>query len=169
MNSSFKIFVYPHDKNDPFANILLPVAFEPEGNYASESFFKKALNNSHFITKDPSKADLFYLPFSIARLRHDPRIGYEGIQDFIKDYIYNVSRNYPYWNRTDGADHFYVSCHSIGRIAVNKAEVVKLNAIQVVCSSSYFVSAYVPHKDVSLPQIWPRAQDDPANITSSKR
>ncbi|KAL8227120.1 hypothetical protein R6Q57_016952 [Mikania cordata] len=169
MNKSFKIFMYPHNKNDPFANILLPVEFEPEGNYASESFFKKTLNNSHFLTKDPSKADLFYLPFSIARLRHDPRVGIDGIQDFIRDYIYNVSHHYPYWNRTGGADHFYVSCHSIGRVAINKAEEIKLNAIQVVCSSSYFQSAYVPHKDASLPQIWPRVEDDPPHITSSRR
>ncbi|XP_076888930.1 putative glycosyltransferase At5g03795 [Bidens hawaiensis] len=169
MNKSFKIFMYPHNKNDPFANVLLPVDFEPEGNYASESFFKKALNNSHFLTKDPSKADLFYLPFSIARLRHDPRVGIVGIQDFIKDYIYNVSHYYPYWNQTGGADHFYVACHSIGRVAINKAEEIKLNAIQVVCSSSYFLSAYVPHKDASLPQIWPRVDDDPPNITSSQR
>nr|XP_043633275.1 probable glycosyltransferase At5g03795 [Erigeron canadensis] len=169
MNKSFKIFMYPHDKNDPFANIVLPVEFEPEGNYASESFFKKSLNNSHFLTDDPSKADLFYLPFSIARLRHDPRVGIEGMQDFIKDYIFNVSHDYPYWNRTGGADHFYVACHSIGRVAINKAEEIKLNAIQVVCSSSYFASAYVPHKDVSLPQIWPRAPEAFPNVTSSKR
>lgn len=168
MNKTFKIYVYPHNKNDPFANILLPVDFEPEGNYASESFFKKTLNNSHFLTNDSSKADLFYLPFSIARLRHDPRVGIDGIQDFIKDYIFNVSHKYPYWNLTGGADHFYVACHSIGRIAVNKAEEIKLNAIQVVCSSSYFVSAYIPHKDASLPQIWPR-EDDPKNIASSER
>ncbi|KAI3823391.1 hypothetical protein L1987_04826 [Smallanthus sonchifolius] len=169
MNKSFKIFMYPHNKNDPFANVLLPVEFEPEGNYASESFFKKTLNNSHFLTKDPSKADLFYLPFSIARLRHDPRVGIDGIQDFIKNYIFNVSHYYPYWNRTGGADHFYVSCHSIGRVAINKAEEIKRNAIQVVCSSSYFQSAYVPHKDASLPQIWPRVEDDPPNITLTQR
>ncbi|PWA39904.1 exostosin-like protein [Artemisia annua] len=169
MNKTFKIYMYPHSKNDPFANILLPVKFEPEGNYASESFFKKTLDNSHFLTNDPSKADLFYLPFSIARLRHDPRVGIKGIQDFIKDYIFNVSHKYPYWNRTAGADHFYVSCHSISRIAFKKAEKIKLNAIQVVCSSNYFLSAYVPHKDASLPQIWPRVQDDPPNITSSER
>ncbi|GJV66726.1 probable glycosyltransferase isoform X1 [Tanacetum coccineum] len=169
MNKTFKIYMYPHANCPIRHNIILPVKFEPEGNYASESFFKKTLNNSHFLTNDPSKADLFYLPFSIARLRHDPRVGIEGIQDFIKDYIFNVSHKYPYWNRTGGADHFYVSCHSISRIAIKKAEKVKLNAIQVVCSSNYFLSAYVPHKDASLPQIWPRVQDDPPNITSSER
>ncbi|XP_021686052.2 probable glycosyltransferase At5g03795 isoform X2 [Hevea brasiliensis] len=129
MNRSFKIYVYPHRRDDPFANALLPVDFEPGGNYASESYFKKVLMKSHFITKDPTKADLFFLPFSIARLRHDPRIG-------------------------------------VG--AMKKAEDVKFNAIQVVCSSSYFLSGHIAHKDASLPQVWPR-QEDPPNLTSSKR
>ncbi|XWS58530.1 hypothetical protein CRYUN_Cryun08bG0041900 [Craigia yunnanensis] len=168
MNKSFKIFVYPHKPDDPFANVLLPVNFDPKGHYASELYFKKALVNSHFITKDPNGADLFYMPFSIADMRHDPRIGPEGLQDFIKDYIFNISHKYPYWNRTGGADHFYVACHSIGRIAMDKAVEAKENSIQVVCSSSYFVTGYFPHKDVSMPQIWPKEQD-PKKLVSSKR
>lgn len=168
MNRSFKIYVYPHRRNDPFANVLLPVDYEPGGNYASESYFKKVLMKSHFITKDPTKADLFFLPFSIARLRHEPRIGVGGIQDFIKDYILNISQKYPYWNRTGGADHFYVACHSIGRSAMDKANEVKFNAIQVVCSSTYFQPGYIAHKDACLPQIWPRQGVLP-NLSSSKR
>ncbi|KAL0308250.1 UNVERIFIED_CONTAM: putative glycosyltransferase [Sesamum radiatum] len=163
MNRSFKIYVYSHKQDDPFANVLLPVGFEPGGNYASESYFKKNLVHSHFITKDPSTADLFFLPFSIARLRHDPRVGTNGIQNFIRDYIFNISHDYPYWNRSGGADHFYVACHSIGRSAMDKVVEVKLNAIQIVCSSSYYLSSYVAHKDASLPQIWPR-QGDPPNL-----
>ncbi|KAF8365178.1 hypothetical protein HHK36_032813 [Tetracentron sinense] len=168
MNRSFKIYVYPHKKDDPFANALLPVKFKPGGNYASESYFKKALMKSHFITKDPAEADLFFLPFSIATLRYDPRVGVGGIQDFIRAYIYNISQNYPYWNRSGGADHFYIACHSIGRSAMEKVEKVKFNAIQVVCSSSYFLSGYVAHKDASLPQIWPRQGYQPY-LASSKR
>ncbi|XP_011094176.1 probable glycosyltransferase At5g03795 [Sesamum indicum] len=167
MNRSFKIYVYSHKQDDPFANVLLPVVFEPGGNYASESYFKKNLVNSHFITKDPSTADLFFLPFSIARLRHDPRVGINGIQDFIRDYIFNISHEYPYWNRSGGADHFYVACHSIGRSAMDKVVEVKLNAIQIVCSSSYYLSSYVAHKDASLPQIWPR-QVDPPNLAQER-
>ncbi|KAJ9131894.1 hypothetical protein P3X46_034797 [Hevea brasiliensis] len=52
--------------------------------------FKKVLMKSQFITKDPTIADLFFLPFSIARMCHDPRIGLGGIQDFIRDYIFNI-------------------------------------------------------------------------------
>lgn len=104
---------------------------------------------SHFITKDPSEADLFFLPFSITRLRHDPRVSVGGIPDFVKSYIFNISQNYPYWNRSGGSDHFYVTCHSVGRSATDKAVEVKSNAIQAVCSSSYYLSGYIAHKDVS--------------------
>ncbi|KAG9445204.1 hypothetical protein H6P81_016544 [Aristolochia fimbriata] len=168
MNKSFTIYVYPHKKDDPFANVLLPVDFEPGGNYASESYFKKLLMKSHFITKDPFKADLFFLPFSIARLRYDPRVDVEGIPDFIRGYISHIKQNFPYWNRTNGADHFYVACHSAGRSAMEKTEEVMFNAIQVVCSSSYFLSGYVPHKDASLPQIWPR-KGSPHGVDSLNR
>ncbi|KAF5938076.1 hypothetical protein HYC85_025582 [Camellia sinensis] len=168
MNKSFKIFVYPTPKSHPFANVLLPVSSDPGGNYASESFFKKSLAKSHFLTTNPSDADFFFLPFSIAAMRHDRRIGVGGLQNFVRDYVVNVSKEYPYWNRSGGADHFYVACHSIGKIAMDKAVEVRVNAVQVVCSSNYFVSGYVAHKDVSLPQIWPR-QGDPPKVEPSKR
>ncbi|KAH1077329.1 hypothetical protein GLYMA_19G113300v4 [Glycine max] len=155
-------------EDDPFANVLLPVESEPGGNYTSESYFKKVLMKSHFITKDPPEADLFFLPFSMARLWHDRRVGVGGIQDFIRDYIHNISHRYPYWNNTGGADHFYVACHSIGRSAMDKAPDEKFNAIQVVCSSSYFLTGYFAHKDACLPQIWPR-KGNPPNLVSSKR
>ncbi|GFZ09291.1 hypothetical protein Acr_20g0010990 [Actinidia rufa] len=148
MNKTLKIYIYPHKRDDPFANVLLPSHSEPGGNYASESFFKQALMSSHFITDNPSQADFFFLPFSIASMRHDPRIGVGGIQDFVKDYVFNVSHKYPFWNRTGGADHFYVACHSIGKVAMDKAEEVRNSVVQVVCTSNYFVQGYVPHKDV---------------------
>ncbi|KAL9247072.1 hypothetical protein vseg_020542 [Gypsophila vaccaria] len=169
MKKNLKIYIYPHDKNDSFASSLLPVyTLEPGGNYASEGYFKNVLYKSHFLTSDPSKADLFFLPFSIASLRHDRRVGVGGLQDFIRDYMTIVTRTYPYWNWTGGADHFYVACHSIGRMAMDKVGYVKSNAIQVVCSSSYFLANYFAHKDVCLPQIWPR-HDEPLDLGLSKR
>lgn len=169
MKRSLKIYIYPHNWKHPFANALLPLDHqEPGGNYASEAYFKKVLFKSHLITNDSSKADLFFLPFSIARLRHDRRVGVGGLQDFIKDYMANIIQDYPYWNRTGGADHFYVACHSIGRMAMGKVEHVKANAIQVVCSSSYFLPNYFAHKDVCLPQIWPR-HEEPPGLASTQR
>ncbi|KAD5961573.1 hypothetical protein E3N88_13046 [Mikania micrantha] len=170
MNKTMKIYVYPHAKTDPFAKIFLPDNHRsPGGNYASESYFKIALSTSHFVTQDPSKADLFFMPFSIASMRHDKRIGVGGIKSFIKDYIFSISHKYPFWNRTGGADHFYVACHSIGRTAMDEAPEVRVNAIQVVCSSSYFLQGYIAHKDASIPQIWPRLGVRPTRHPSERK
>lgn len=156
MACQFKIFIYPHSADDPYANILKPDTKPPTGNYASEHYFKMALMNSSLVTKDPAEADLFYLPFSVANMRNDPRIGVEGIKHFVRDYVSNISAKYPYWNRSGGADHFYVNCHSIGKTATNEALHVRTNAIQVVCSSNYHIQVFIPHKDATIPQVWPR-------------
>ncbi|KAK7831685.1 putative glycosyltransferase [Quercus suber] len=65
MNRSFKIYVYPHRRNDPFANVLLPVGSEPGGNYASESYFKKIQPRQIF-----SSASLN----CVCEQRHDPEL-----------------------------------------------------------------------------------------------
>lgn len=170
MNTTLKIYAYPHSKDDPFANVLkLHPNSDPSGNYASEAHFKNSLFKSHFLTSDPSQAHLFFLPFSIATMRHDKRIGVKGIPTFVQNYITNISSQYSFWNRSGGADHFYVACHSVGRSAMDKALQVKLNAIQVVCSSSYFLSGYVAHKDASIPQIWPREGKPPTRLPSERK
>lgn len=156
MRRKLKIFVYPHNRNDPFSNIFLPENGEPSGNYASESYFKKSLMNSSFLTTNASEANMFYLPFSIAGLRNDKRVGVKGLPGFVASYINNVRQKWPYWNKTSGADHFFVSCHSITKIVSDNVVYLRMNVIQVVCSSNIFVQGYIPHKDVSIPQVWPR-------------
>ncbi|KAK2965140.1 hypothetical protein RJ640_005303 [Escallonia rubra] len=42
------------------------------------------------------------------------------------------------------------------REAASKHRELLNNAIQVTCSSSYFQRLYISHKDVGLPQVWPR-------------
>ncbi|KAK9048309.1 hypothetical protein SSX86_032728 [Deinandra increscens subsp. villosa] len=141
MNKTMKIYVYPHAKTDPFANVFLPDnSGSPGGNYASESYFKIALSMSHFVALKTSS----------------------------KTTSLSISHKYPFWNRTGGADHFYVACHSVGRTAMEKAPEVRINAIQAVCSSSYFLQGYTAHKDASIPQIWPRLGVRPTRHPSKR-
>ncbi|XVE90187.1 hypothetical protein DITRI_Ditri20bG0058300 [Diplodiscus trichospermus] len=86
-----------------------------------------------------------------------------------RNYISSITHKYPYWNRTGGADHFYLACHSTGKIAFDKAFVARLNAIQLVCSSTYFPFSYLPKKDASMPQVWPRQGDTPNLLTSQRK
>ncbi|KAL3700457.1 hypothetical protein R1sor_018479 [Riccia sorocarpa] len=170
MVCKFKVFVYPMTEEGTYSKIFQPHGKEPTGNYASEHYFKLALMNSHFVTTDPSEADLFYMPFSIVEMRSHPDIGTKGIRYFVKDYVDEIRKEYPFWNRSAGADHFYVNCHSIGRTATDEARHVRSNVIQVVCSSSYFLQPFLPHKDATIPQIWPRSgfPEEAASIKQRK-
>eukprot|EP01018_Ginkgo_biloba_P017633 Gb_02074 [translate_table: standard] len=149
-----------HNNNSSFAGIFLPHQnpFDPKlGNYFSEHMFKINLLRSSFLTANAEEAHFFFLPFSINSLRNDPRVHSEdSIAEFVAQYSKNISVNYEFWNLSQGANHFYVCCHSVGRDAASKFVELQKNAVQVVCSSSYYHRYYVSHKDVALPQVWPR-------------
>ncbi|KAL6188345.1 hypothetical protein ACLB2K_039738 [Fragaria x ananassa] len=159
MIQSFKIYVYPTNSSD-FAQIFdpHPNPFDPKlGNYFSEHMFKLSLLQSSLITSNPEEAHLYFLPFSVNLLRNDPRVhSEEAISDFVAHYTDGISQEFPFWNASMGLDHFYACCHSVCREAMSKHNVLRNNAIQLTCSSSYFQRFYIAHKDVSMPQVWPR-------------
>lgn len=165
MLTNLKIFVYPdiYNNNNSFAGIFLPHPnpYDPKlGNHFSEHMFKINLLQSPFLTSNAEEAHFFFLPFSINSLRNDPRVHSEAsIADFVAIYAKNISGSSEFWNRSQGADHFYVCCHSVGRNAASKFLDLHRNAIQVVCSSSYYHKFHVAHKDVALPQVWPRSPE----------
>ncbi|XP_002976961.2 probable glycosyltransferase At3g07620 [Selaginella moellendorffii] len=162
MVKSFKVYVYPFGNSD-YSQVFLP---HPDpydrklGNFFSEHMFKINLLNSTFATRDPGEAHLFFMPFSINAMRNHPRIRSEAmISSFVESYVEEISQRYKFWNRTEGVDHFYVGCHSVGRNAASNSRALQQNAIQVTCSANYYQKLYVPHKDVALPQVWPRPLD----------
>ncbi|XP_058092733.1 probable glycosyltransferase At5g03795 isoform X2 [Magnolia sinica] len=169
MLQTLKIFIYPDvsNKSAPFSSIFLPhsTPFHPKlGNYFSEHMFKINLLRSSFITSKPEEAHFFFMPFSINAMRNDPRLHSESsISDFVALYTTKISRKFEFWNASRGSDHFYVCCHSIGRDAASKHRELFNNAVQVTCSSSYFQRLYVAHKDVGLPQVWPRSPEKTLN------
>ncbi|GAB4839046.1 hypothetical protein Ancab_028575 [Ancistrocladus abbreviatus] len=69
----------------------------------------------HFLVKDPRKAHLFYLPFSSEMLRttlyeeKSPRM--KKLEKHLIHYVNLIKNRYRFWNRTGGADHFFVACH----------------------------------------------------------
>ncbi|XP_010250400.1 PREDICTED: probable glycosyltransferase At5g03795 isoform X2 [Nelumbo nucifera] len=171
MLTNLKIFVYPDvftkKHSSPSAPIFLPHPnpLHPKlGNYYSEHMFKIALLGSSLLTTNPEEAHFFFMPFSINALRNDPRVRSEAsIANFVAQYTARISWEYIFWNASEGSDHFYVFCHSVGRDAASKHQSLYSNAIQVTCSSSYFQRFYVSHKDVGLPQVWPRPPEEALN------
>lgn len=164
MKRSLRIFIYPHNQKDTFHHIFEPQNKVPSGNYASEEFFQQALMSSSMVTKDPSEANFFFLPVSITKARMDKRIDVAGLQNFCAKYVTGLRSEWGYWNRSNGADHFYLSCHSVARNAMDLVPIVKHNAIQLLCPASYFLKSYITHKDASVPQIWPRLGEEPKEV-----
>lgn len=176
MIENFKIFVYPDvsmsDESSPFARIFRPHPdpLNPKiGNYYSEHAFKLALLNSSLVTQNPEEADFFFMPFSINAMRNHPLVhSGSSISTFVADYVMKISSEYPFWNVSGGADHFFVCCHSVGQEAASKHFGLHNNAIQVTCSSSYFQRLYAAHKDIAMPQVWPRPHEEVLNPPSAR-
>ncbi|MQL98783.1 hypothetical protein Taro_031498 [Colocasia esculenta] len=169
MMGTLRIYVYPDARqaSSAFSGVFLPHA-DPSnprlGNYHSEHMFKHALLRSPLLSPQPRQAHLFFLPISINALRNHPRVRSEAaISDFVARYVDRLRRELPFWNASGGADHFFVSCHSIGRDAAARHRQLRDNALHVSCSSSYFQRNYVAHKDVALPQVWPRPPERSLN------
>lgn len=77
---------------------------------------------------------------------------YENMTIIVQNYVESLISKYPYWNRTLGADHFFVTCHDVGVRATEGLPLLVKNSIRAVCSPSYDVG-FIPHKDVALPQV----------------
>ncbi|KAK7321539.1 hypothetical protein VNO77_32289 [Canavalia gladiata] len=129
MVSSFKVFMYKPNK--------------PQFKFATkvESLFYSSLQNSTYLTQDPEEAHLFFVPFS-----HD--ISTRSLARVIT----RVRTDLPYWNRTLGADHFFLACAGIPHDSDRNLVELKKNAIQISCFPSRH-DKFVPHKDVTLPPL----------------
>lgn len=147
MERYFKIFMYMDTDKD----VVDDKQWRLIGKYGSEGYFFENLQQSHFLTEDPDKAHLFFIPISCHKLRREGK-SYEDIAIVFQDYVKSLISKYPYWNRTLGADHFFVTCHDIGVIFTERILHLMKNIIRVVCSPSYYFQ-YVPRKDITLPQI----------------
>ncbi|XP_068669330.1 probable glycosyltransferase At5g03795 [Aristolochia californica] len=127
MLGNFKIFVYEAHKNQTFSTKV-------------ESLFHNYLLRSPFLTSDPNLAHLFYLslpsqnPRSIARL------------------IRNLRQDFPFWNQTLGADHFFLSCNGIGVESDRNLVELRKNSILLSCFPAT-EGKFIPHKDLTLPPI----------------
>ncbi|KAI5582797.1 hypothetical protein POPTR_007G117800v4 [Populus trichocarpa] len=164
MEKNFKIFVYPHNTDKHTTACNKPTEL---GCFRSEGYFYHNLNHSRFLTKDPEKAHLFFIPIYCHSMSPEEKSKKEraiAVQDFVKFLI----SKYPYWNRTLGADHFFVSCSEVDVAATARIADRLKNSIGLMCSPSYN-SKYVPHKDVSLPQsVQPYAYTEARNIEKNR-
>ncbi|XP_026401339.1 probable glycosyltransferase At5g03795 isoform X2 [Papaver somniferum] len=147
MEKNFKVYIYPD--GDP--NTFYQTPRKLTGKYASEDFFFQNIRESQFRTEIAELAHLFFIPISCHKMR-GKGTSYANMTIIVKNYVDSLILKYPYWNRTLGADHFFVTCHDIGVRATEGVPLLVKNSIRVVCSPSYDVG-FIPHKDVALPQV----------------
>ncbi|KMZ70368.1 UDP-Xyl: xylogalacturonan beta-1,3-xylosyltransferase, family GT47 [Zostera marina] len=147
MERKFKIYIYTD--GDP--NTFYQTPRKLTGKYSSEGYFFQNIRESGLRTEHPDQADLFFIPISCHKMR-GKGTSYENMTIIVQNYVEGLINKYPYWNRTLGADHFFVTCHDVGVRATEGLPFLVKNSIRVVCSPSYDVG-YIPHKDIALPQV----------------
>lgn len=112
MEKRFKVWVYKEGETPlvhigPMNNI-----YSIEGQFVDE--MERGM--SPFAASHPDEAHTFLLPVSVANVveyLYHPLVTYsrEQLHKVFLDYVSVVTHKYPYWNRSLGADHFFVSCH----------------------------------------------------------
>lgn len=111
MEKRFKVYIYEEGE--------LPIVHDGpcKSIYASEGRFINEMEHGHnrFRTRDPHLAHVYFMPFSVTwmvKYMYKPNTyNVTPLKEFASDYVRVISTKYPFWNRTQGADHFMLSCH----------------------------------------------------------
>lgn len=110
MEKQFKIYIYEEGEPPLFHYGPCKGIYSMEGN-----FINQLEMDTRFLTDDPDKAHVFFLPFSVTAIvlfvfqggTHD----WTPMKRTVVDYVNVISHKHPYWNRSLGADHFMLACH----------------------------------------------------------
>ncbi|CAN6992352.1 hypothetical protein IGI04_003979 [Brassica rapa subsp. trilocularis] len=152
MEKMFKIYVYEEGDPPIFHYGLC------KDIYSMEGLFLNFMENDvlTYRTRDPDKAHVYFLPFSVVMILHhlfDPVVRDKAVLErVIVDYVQIISEKYPYWNTSDGFDHFMLSCHDWGHRATWYVKKLFFNSIRVLCNAN--ISEYFnPEKDAPFPEI----------------
>ncbi|KAL3844173.1 hypothetical protein ACJIZ3_001576 [Penstemon smallii] len=163
MEKTLKVYIYAEGER--------PIFHQPplKGIYASEGWFMKLLqSNKQFVTKNPKKAHLFYLPFSSRSLEMTLYVpnshSRQNLIQFLSNYIGTISTKYNFWNRTGGADHFLVACHDW---APAETREIMANCIRAMCNADV-KEGFEFGKDVSLPETYIRSPQNPLRQLGGK-
>lgn len=110
MEKQFKVYIYEEGEPPLFHDGPCKSIYAMEGNFIHELEI-----DPRFRTRDPEKAHVFFLPFSVTMMVQFLYVpnsrDTDPMKETISDYVNVIANKYPYWNRSLGADHFMLSCH----------------------------------------------------------
>ncbi|KAM7531083.1 hypothetical protein LguiB_034493 [Lonicera macranthoides] len=168
MELILKVYIYQEGKRPIFHQPYL------RGIYSSEGWFMRFLEgNRQFVTRDPEKAHLFYLPYSahqmeMALYKPDSH-NIKRLSIFLRDYVNMLAAKHPFWNRTHGSDHFLVACHDWGPYTLTEHKELTKNPIKALCNADVSEGIFTEGKDVSLPETTIRNPRRPLRDLGGKR
>ncbi|XP_059649893.1 probable glycosyltransferase At5g03795 [Cornus florida] len=150
MEKQFKVFIY--EEGEPPVFHYGPCMH----TYAIEGFFIQNMEISRFRTRDPEKAHVYFLPFSVTMITQVIYVAetheWGDMKNTAVDYINVIANKHHYWNRSLGADHFMLACHDWGPEISFAIPYLYENAIRALCNANTS-ERFNPVRDVSIPEI----------------
>ncbi|KAL2634266.1 hypothetical protein R1flu_005745 [Riccia fluitans] len=151
MEDRFKIYIYQEGEEPLVHDGPCKEIYAVEGR-----FIQELQDRNPFVTSDPEEAHVFFLPFSVAMMVTYLYTQNSGdmspLLKFVQDYVHLISHKYPYWNKSEGADHFMLSCHDWGPYVTRVDNNLYSKSIRVLCNANTS-EGFIPYKDASLPEI----------------
>ncbi|KAL6534110.1 hypothetical protein OROHE_013943 [Orobanche hederae] len=152
MERRFKVYVYQEGD--------LPLVHDGpcKDLYTSEGRFIHEMEhgNNKFRTGNAHAAHVYFMPFSVTwmvKYLFKPNFyDVTPLKVFISDYVKLISTRHSFWNRTQGADHFMLSCHDWAPLASRGDAFLYNTSIRVLCNANSS-EGFDSQKDVSLPEI----------------
>ncbi|CAH2079449.1 unnamed protein product [Thlaspi arvense] len=176
MMNRFKVWTYTEGEAPLFHDGPVNDIYGIEGQFMDEMCVEGP-KRSRFRADHPDNAHVFFLPFSVAKVIHfvyKPITSIEGfsrarLHRLIEDYVDVVATKYPYWNKSQGGDHFMVSCHDWAPEVIDGNPKLFEKFIRGLCNANTS-EGFRPSIDVSIPEIYlPKGKLGPSFFGKSPR